>query len=104
MKILYEKKETSEELLEFLKGLPLNFLKVYILKTFIETVEVVDSEMGYMRFRTMVYSFQDNVIPVICEILMPFFYAFEEGLKINELSFLQSRMDVNENTHSTNNS
>lgn len=28
---------------------------------------------------------------------MPFFYAFEEGLRINELSVLQSRLEVNEN-------
>jgi hypothetical protein len=42
------------------------YFKLLVLKTFIETIEIVDSEMGYMRYRTMVYSFQDNVIPMMC--------------------------------------
>jgi hypothetical protein len=53
-------------LMATIEQLPLNFFKIYILKTFIEMVEIVDVEMGYMRFRTMVYAFQDKVIPVIC--------------------------------------
>jgi len=43
-----------------------NYFKLLVMKTFVETIEVVDNEMGYMRYRTMVYSFQDNVIPMIC--------------------------------------
>lgn len=50
-----------------------------------------------MRFRTMVYNFQDNVIPMICENLIPFFEKFEEGVKISELSQLQSKLDVSDN-------
>ena len=53
--------------------MPLNFFKIFVLKTFIE---VVDVDMGYMRFRTMVYAFQDYVIPMICDTLMPFFLNF----------------------------
>jgi len=53
--------------------------------------------MGYMRYRTMVYSFQDNVIPMICETLMPYFYSVEEGVRICELSHLQGHLKVNEN-------
>jgi hypothetical protein len=73
--------------------MPLNFFKIYILKIFIETVEIVDVELGYMRFRTMVYAFQDNVIPMICDTLMPFFHNFEDGLRINDLTAsLQSKL------------
>ena len=76
--------------------MPLNFFKIFVLKTFIEVVEVVDVDMGYMRFRTMVYAFQDNVIPMICDTLMPFFLNFEEGLRINDLTAtLQSKLEVN---------
>lgn len=76
MKMLYENAETSSTLVKIIEDMPLNFFKILTLKTFVEAVEVVDSEMGYMRFRTMIYAFQDNVIPMICECLMPFFYAF----------------------------
>jgi methyl coenzyme M reductase subunit D len=52
--------------------------------------------MGYMRYRSMVYSFQDDVIPHICETLMPFFYRIEEGVRISELSYLQENLKVSE--------
>ena len=66
LKILYEDCATSAELSIFLANLKSNFFKLYLLKAFIDAVEVVDYEMGYIKYRTMVYSFQDNVIPMIC--------------------------------------
>lgn len=51
-----------------------SYFKLYILKSFVDAVEVIDYEMGYMKYRTMVYNFQDNIIPMICEVLMPYFY------------------------------
>lgn len=66
MKILYENSETMSDLIKFVQELPLTYFKVYLLKIFIEAVEAIDTEMGYMRFRTMVYNFQDNVMPMIC--------------------------------------
>lgn len=65
------------------------YLKILVFKTFIETIEVVDNQMGYMRYRSIVYSFQDNVIPMMCETLIPFFYSIEEGVRISELSLMQ---------------
>jgi hypothetical protein len=56
-----------------LANLKSNFFKLYLLKSFIDAVEVVDYDMGYIKYRTMVYSFQDSVIPTICETLMPYF-------------------------------
>ena len=53
--------------------------------------------MGYMRFRAMVYHFQDHVIPMICDTLIPFFNNFEDGLRMNDLTAtLQSKLEVNE--------
>ena len=66
MKYLYENGENAKGLLTYLESMPINFFKIYTLKVFIETVEVVDVDIGYMRFRTMVYAFQDHVIPMIC--------------------------------------
>lgn len=66
LKILYEDSATSTELSIFLANLKSNFFKLYLLKAFIDAVEIVDYEMGYIKYRTMVYSFQDSVIPMIC--------------------------------------
>ena len=50
----------------------------------------------------MAYSFQDHVIPMICECLMPFFHNFEDGLRVNDLTAsLQSKLEVNEETTTT---
>lgn len=92
MKGLYENGELSALLVGYIEHLRLGYFKIYILKCFIEAVEVIDTDMGYMRFRSMVYSFQDNVIPLICETLMPFFENFEEGVRISELELLQSKL------------
>ncbi len=98
LKILYEDLTTSAELSQYLANLKSNFFKLYLLKSFIDAVEVVDYEMGYVKYRTMIYSFQDNVIPSICDTLMPYFYNIEEGVQISELSFLQGRIEIDDST------
>ena len=42
--------------------------------------------MGYIKYRTMVYAFQDTIIPLMFDTLMPFFYKVEESIKLSELS------------------
>ena len=44
--------------------------------------KVVDYDMGYISYRLMVYNFQDNAIPMICDVLMPYFYGIEEGVQM----------------------
>lgn len=83
LKISYENASSSNSLLDFLNNLPANYFKLYLLKSFVDAVEIVDYNMGYMRYRLMVYSFQDTVIPMICETLMPCFYNIEEGVQIS---------------------
>lgn len=95
LKILYEDLTTSSELSQYLANLKSNFFKLYLLKSFIDAIEVVDYEMGYVKYRAMVYSFQDNVIPNICDTLMPYFYNIEEGVQISELSFLHGKIEIN---------
>ena len=66
LKISYENTATTQQILDFLIKLESKYIKLYLLKSFVDAVEVVDYEMGYMRYRMMVYSFQDNAIPMIC--------------------------------------
>ena len=66
LKISYENTATTQQILDFLIKLESKYMKLYLLKSFVDAVEVVDYEMGYMRYRMMIYSFQDNAIPMIC--------------------------------------
>lgn len=85
---------TTNDLVGFLINLPSNFFKLYLFKAFVDAVEVVDYDMGYMRYRTMVYAFQDKVIPLICDTLLPYFYNIEECVQITEISILQEHLNV----------
>jgi hypothetical protein len=49
-----------------------------------------------MNYRSMIYNFQDNIIPIITEELIPYFQGVEESIKINELSSLQASLSVSE--------
>jgi hypothetical protein len=60
--------------MKYLFELPGSYFKLYLLRSLIEAIEIIDYEMGYMKYRCMIYHFQDNVIPFVCETLMPFFY------------------------------
>lgn len=82
LKILYQNIATSNELLNFLQNLQSKYFKLYLLKCFVDAVEVVDYDMGYISYRLMVYNFQDNAIPMICDVLMPYFYGIEEGVQM----------------------
>ena len=42
--------------------------------------------MTFLTYRTMVYSFQDNIIPVITEEMIPYFQKVEDNIRVNELS------------------
>lgn len=52
--------------------------------------------MPFMNYRSMIYNFQDNIIPIITEELIPYFQGVEESIKINELSSLQASLSVSE--------
>ena len=43
----------------WLEHIPGDYFKLYLLKQFIDAIEVIDTEMGYLNYRTMVYAFQD---------------------------------------------
>ena len=35
------------------------YFKLLLLKNFIDAIEIIDTDMGYLKYRTMVYAFQD---------------------------------------------
>lgn len=39
--------------------------------------------MGFIKFRTLSYNFQEEVIPLIAKGLVPFLYKVEDIIKIN---------------------
>ena len=50
-----------------------------------------------MRFRSMIYSFQDNIIPMICDTLIPFFHNFEDSIRVSDLTVnIEAKLDVSE--------
>jgi len=73
-------------MINYLQNLPSEYFKLYLFKSFIDAVETIDTEMGYLKYRTMIYSFQDAVIPLICDILMPYFNHMEDGVRVSDLS------------------
>lgn len=69
--------------MKFLGELPNSYFKLYLLRSFIEAIEIIDYDLGYMKYRTMIYHFQENVIPFVCDVLMPFFYKIQENIEVN---------------------
>jgi hypothetical protein len=53
--------------------------------------------MGFIKFRSLSYNFQEEVIPVIAKCIIPFLYKVEDIMKINEISTLQENLNVEEN-------
>ena len=50
--------------------------------------------MGFIKFRTLSYNFQEEVIPIISKSLIPFLYCVEDIMKVNEISDLQENLNV----------
>jgi hypothetical protein len=63
--------------------------------SFIDAVQVIDTEMGFISYRKMLKNFQENIIPMICDTLCPYFQNIEESAQFNELSFLHEKLQIN---------
>jgi hypothetical protein len=63
----------------------------------ISSVSEVDTKMGFLAYRSLTYSFQDEAICQIIQVVMPYFNKLSEGVKFNELAALQKNLSVNEN-------
>ena len=52
--------------------------------------------MGFLAYRGLSYSFQDEAMCQLMQAVMPYFNRLSEGVKFNELAALQSNLSVNE--------
>lgn len=63
----------------------------------IHSVSEMDAKMGFLAYRNMSYSFQDDGIFHIMKSVLPYFNRLAEGVKFNELTALQSNLSVEDN-------
>jgi hypothetical protein len=63
----------------------------------ITSVSEVDTKMGFLGYRSLTYSFQDEAICQIMQVVMPYFNKLSEGVKFNELASLQKNLSVSDN-------
>lgn len=68
--------------------------RLFLYYRFIESITSIDESIGYINYRTLLTSFQDNFIPKIFEALVPYFMSISDLMDINELTFLQGTMTV----------
>ena len=52
--------------------------RLYLWKLFIQTVSIVDNNITFLNYRTLVYNFQEHIIPLIMDTLLPFFKSVKE--------------------------
>lgn len=71
--------------------------RLYLWKLLIQTVSVVDNDLSFLVYRSMIYSFQENVIPLIMDSLLPYFQSVKEEIEVNDLAYMQSHLTVSEN-------
>ena len=97
IKILYIKSDTQKQIVSMIQSHQNPRYRLFLWKGFIEAVSPLDSSMTFLSYRTMIYNFQDNIIPIITEELVPFFHKVEDNIKVNELSTsLQSNVSVSD--------
>jgi hypothetical protein len=86
IKILFINKEQKKWILSAIEENPDPRYKLYLWKIFIETVSEIDSKLGFMEYRNLVYCFQEEVIPIVFEDLMPYFSSVRSNIEVNILS------------------
>lgn len=100
LKHIYLMKDDGSWVSNFIKQRPNQKYRLYLWSLFIETVSVVDNELTFLVYRSMVYNFQQIVIPEIMDTLLPYFNSVREEIEINDLSSLQAHLSVSDSTAS----
>lgn len=97
LKYIYLQKEMGDWLTMFIKERANLRYRLYLWKLLIQTVSVVDNDLSFLVYRSMIYSFQENVIPLIMDSLLPYFQSVKEEIEVNDLAYMQSHLTVSEN-------
>ena len=96
IKLLFLAKEKKKWMIETIKSHQDLKFKLYLWKIFIETVSEIDTKLGFMEYRNLVYTFQEDVIPVMFDDLMPYFHAVRSNIEVNVLSGEMGKTNVSE--------
>lgn len=83
MKHIYLIEKTRKDLANYCKTESNSLFKLFLYKHFIEVVSEVDNNMEYVPYRTLVNSFQENMIPIFLQELYPYFISVTDTIKIN---------------------
>lgn len=67
IKLIFTRPNSQNQIIEKIKQKASPRYRLFLWKSFIQAVEPVDSSMAFLAYRTMIYSFQDNIIPIITE-------------------------------------
>lgn len=54
--------------------------KLYIWINFMEEVSTIDRDISFLEYRSMIYSFQELIIPNVMDDLLPFFQSVKEEI------------------------
>jgi hypothetical protein len=81
---------------EFLRGNLNAHFRLYLFYHFIENVSTPDTKMPFVDYRSLSYNFQDTILPLIFDSLIPYFLNFEQAIEVSELSALQERLHLHD--------
>ena len=96
LKYLYSDPDHRNWVRDQIEARPSANYRLYLWKVFIETISNIDGSFTFLTYRATVYSFQENIIPIIMDALLPYFQSVEDLIKVNELAAMQEKLAVSE--------
>ena len=87
----------SEEKEQFLRRFEFkNSFKLVFWRYVTDTISQIDTSLGFLVYRSLVFTFQDYAIPVAIASLTPYFKTLTDNIRMNELAVLQENLSVEE--------
>jgi hypothetical protein len=68
--------------------------RLFLFYTFIEQVSLFDSALGFIPYKSLLQSFQENVIPEMFVMFYPYFMNFSEAMEVAGLTELQNNLSL----------
>ncbi len=83
MKHIFLDQRWKKQLIEYFKSENNSLFKLFLYKHFIEVVSTIDTQIEYVQYRTLIYSFQEKMIPIFLHQLYPYFISVTDVIKVN---------------------
>jgi hypothetical protein len=68
--------------------------RLYLFLAFIEEVTILDVSMPFVKYKNLVQDFQNNVISVMFDVLLPHFMRIAEDIEVLGLNFMHERLTL----------